>query len=253
MKKFAAILSVSMLAACVYAGNVDIWSGRNKIFQIWQTEDIFYYDTGADEEYLTESKTITEEEIDRNQVLITKVNDVMLFSKTQRIDFYSSNKLTVNKDAVMSSSYTPVNIKKNSHFEVFGEVNLKGTTYMLVRQGKSNDILLIDEQGGVFDRIGRVVDGRLAVLDIQFFVEPQDVLFTPVVNTRSEVSDVLTGYEIRYNGVVNNYVRFSYSTLGENKTTEEFVFPTGQQTIEIKGFRINIIEAGYDKIEYVIL
>ena len=51
MKKFAAILSVSMLAACVYAGNVDIWSGRNKIFQIWQTEDIFYYDTDADEEY----------------------------------------------------------------------------------------------------------------------------------------------------------------------------------------------------------
>lgn len=253
MKKFAAILSVSMLAACVYAGNVDIWSGRNKIFQIWQTEEIFYYDTQDGEEYLTESKTVTEEEIDRNQVLITKVNDVMLFSKTQRMDFYSSNKLTVNKDAVMSSSYTPVRIKKNSNFEAFGETNINGKRYMLVHQGKSNDVLLIDEQGGLYDRIGRVVDGRLAILDIQFFVEPEDLLFTPVINTRSEISDVVSGYEIRYNGVANNYVRFSYTTLGENSQTEQLMFPIGQQTIEIKGFRINIIEAGYDKIEYVIL
>lgn len=253
MKKFAAILSVSMLAACVYAGNVDIWSGRNKMFQVWQTKEIFFYDAEAGEEYLTESKTVTEEKIDRNQVLVTKVNDVMFFSKTQRIDFYSSNKLTVNKDAIMSSSYTPVRIKEDGKFEVFGESNINGKNYMLVHQGKSNDVLLIDEQGGLYDRIGRVVDGRLAILDIQFFVEPEDVLFTPIVNTRSEVSDVVSGYEVRYNGVTNNYVRFSYTTFGNNPQTEELMFPISQQTIDIKGFRINIIEAGYDKIEYVIL
>lgn len=41
MKKILAMLSVSMLAACVYAGDMDIFSGRNKYFQVWQTEKIF--------------------------------------------------------------------------------------------------------------------------------------------------------------------------------------------------------------------
>ena len=253
MKKIAAILSVSMLAACVYAGEVDIFKDRNKIFQIWQTKEIFYYDTQGGEETLTESKTITEDEIDKKQVLITKVNEAMLFSRTQRIDFYGSSKLTVNKNAVMSSSYTPAYIYKNSNFDAFGETTIDGKTYMLVRQGKSKDILIVDENGEVYNRIGRIIGDRLAILDIEFFVEPDDVKFTPVINTRSETTDVLSGYELRYDGVSNNYMRFTYSTLGENGQSEEFMFPLGQNTIEIKGFRINVIEAGYDKIEYVIL
>lgn len=253
MKKLAAILSVSMLAACVYAGEVDIFKGRNKIFQVWQTNEIFFYDTQSGDETLTESKTITEDEIDRNQVLITKVNDTMLFSRTQRIDFYGSSKLTVNKDAVMSSSYTPAYIYKNSHFEALGETNIDGAVYMLVKQGKSKDILLVDEKGEVYPRLGRIVDDRLAILDIEFFVEPDDVKFTPVVSTRSETSDVISGYELRYSGVSNNYMNFTYSTLGDNGQSEEFSFPLGQGTIEIKNFRINVIDAGYDKIEYIIL
>ncbi len=253
MKKLAALLSLSMLSACIYAGEMDIFHGRNKFFQIWQTEEIFYYDTKAGDEYLTESKTITEDSIERNQVLITKVGGIMAFSRTHRTDFYGSETLTVNKDAVMSSSYSPLYIKKNNKFEPFGETTFNGEKYMLVKQGKSGDVLMINGNGELFDRIGRVVDGRLAVLDITFFVEPEDVLFTPVVNTRSENTEVMDGWELRYDGIVNNYMRFTYSTLGENGQAEEFIFPTGQQTIIINDLRINVIEAGYNKIEYVIL
>lgn len=253
MKKIVAMLSVSMLAACVYAGNMDIFSGRNKIFQVWQTEKIFYYDAKQGEEYLTESKTVTEDKIERNQVLVTKLNDVMLFSKTRRTDFYASEVLTVNKDAVLSSSYTPMFIKKNGNYEAFGEVSLNNQQYMLVRENKGSDILLVDGDGSIYNHIGRIVDGRLAILDIEFFVEPDDVTFTPVVNTRSETTDVLSGYELRYNGVEDGLMRFTYTTFGEEPVAEEYTFPFDQEDIEIAGFKINVISAGYNRIEYVIL
>ncbi len=252
MKKILAMLSVSMLAACVYAGDMDIFSGRNKYFQVWQTEKIFYYDSKQGEEYLTESKTVTEDKIERNQVLVTKLNDVMLFSKTRRTDFYASEVLTVNKDAVLSSSYTPLFIKKKSNYEAFGEVYLKGEPYLLVRQNKAGDILLIDGDGSVYNHIGRIVDGRLAILDIQFFVEPEDVVFTPVVNTRAENTEVLSGYELRYNGIDDGVMKFTFTTFGEEPIAEEYTFPFDSQNIEINGFKINVISAGYNRIEYVI-
>ena len=196
---------------------------------------------------------ITEDDIERNQVLITKVGNVMAFSRTHRTDFYGSETLTVNKNAVMSSSYSPLTIKKGSKFDAFGETNFNGTKYLLERKRKSGDILMINENGELFDRIGRIVDGRLAVLDIVFFPEPEDIVFTPVVTTRSENTEVLEGWELRYDGIVNNYMRFTYTTLGDNGKAEEFIFPTGQQTIVINDLRINVIEAGYNKIEYVIL
>ena len=144
-------------------------------------------------------------------------------------------------------------IKKGSKFDAFGETTFNGTKYMLVRQGKSGDILMVNEDGELFNRIGRIVDGRLAVLDIVFFPEPEDIVFTPVVTTRSENTDIMVGWELRYDGVVNNYMRFTYSFLGSNSSSEEFIFPVGQQTINIYDLRINVIEAGYNKIEYVIL
>ena len=153
----------------------------------------------------------------------------------------------------MSSSYSPLYIKKSSKFDAFGETTFNGTKYMLVRQGKSGDILMVNEDGELFNRIGRIVDGRLAVLDIVFFPEPEDIVFTPVVTTRSENTDIMVGWELRYDGVVNNYMRFTYSFLGSNSSSEEFIFPVGQQTINIYDLRINVIEAGYNKIEYVIL
>ncbi len=253
MKKLAILLSFSILSACIHAGNIDIFHGRNKFFQVWQTEEIFYYDTKNGNEYLTESKTITEDNIERNQVLINQIGTVMAFSRTYRTDFYGSENLTVNKNSVMNSSYTPLYIKKDSKFEAFGETTFNGEKYMLVRQGKSGDILMINGNGELFNRIGRIVEGRLAILDIVFFPEPEDIVFTPVITIRSENTEVLNGWELRYDGIANNYMRFTYSTLGANGQAEEFIFPTGQQTIIINDLRINVIEAGYNKIEYVIL
>ena len=93
----------------------------------------------------------------------------------------------------------------------------------------------------------------MAILDIQFFVEPEDVVFTPVVNTRAENTEVLSGYELRYNGIDDGVMKFTFTTFGEEPIAEEYTFPFDSQNIEINGFKINVISAGYNRIEYVIL
>lgn len=253
MKKIAALLSISTLAACVYAGDITAIPPLGKIFTAWQTEPITYYDVKSFQEYLMDSKTVTEEKVDRNEILVTGVGGIMASSQTRRTDFYGLEKLTVNRDAVLSSSYSPLYIEKDSKFEPLGQARVDGKEFMLVRQDKENDILLVDGDGVLYNKIGRIRDERLAVLEVRFFIEPEDVIFTPVVNTRSETTGIIGGYELRYEGLDGKEMRFSYTTLGENGSKEEFTFPSEEQTIEIKNFKINVINVDYNNIEYIIL
>ena len=52
-------------------------------------ENEFNYDRTTGEEFLSESKTITEEKIEKNVVLTTRADGIMVSSKTYRTDFYS--------------------------------------------------------------------------------------------------------------------------------------------------------------------
>lgn len=255
MKKIAAALSLLTITACgIHAGNINLWPERNSMFEVLQTESIFYYDQPQDTEILSASKTITEEEINRGEYLITDTGELMAFSKTYRTDFFDTETLKVNKNAILSSSSAPYVIKKDSEYTGFGEVTINGENYMLVRQGnKENDILLINGDGEVYNHIGRIVKNRLAILDINFTLEPKDVLFVPVVATRTEKSDYLSGFELRYDGIKNGEMVFTYTTLGEECYDQEYTFPVNQHTIEIEGLTIDVKEADYNKIEYTIL
>lgn len=253
MKKFTAALSFLMLSACSFSGAGDILSSRNIPFKVWQTKEVFYYDRITGEEFLSESKTITEEKIEKNIVLTTRTDGIMVSSKTYRTDFYSVENVKVNKNAIMSSTYTPVKINKNSEYTAFGEVNIDGTRYMLIRKDKDKDILLVDDDGEILNRIGRLIGNRIAVLDIDFVVEPNDVYMLPSVSTRNEVSEVIDGYELIYNGIKDDNMVFTYNLLGDMEMSDEFVFPMDSRVIDINNIRINVLEAGYNKIEYILL
>ncbi len=252
MKKITALIPLFCLAGCIYAGDVNVLPARNKIFTVWQTEDIFYYDKDKGAEYLSESKTFTENNIEKNQIMVVQKGDVMASSQIYRTDFYTTETLRATKNATMSSSYSPLYISKDKALDGFGEVQFEGEKHMLVRQGKSGDILLVNGDGVINSRIGRIVDGRLAVLDILFFVEPEDVRIQPVITTRTETSDVLEGFELVYNGLSDGNISILYRTLGEDCIDEEILFPYNQESVEIQDLNITIIEADNNKIEYII-
>ena len=131
MKKILTILMLLVLAACEYRGNINFLPIRNKLFTVWQTEEIFYYEKNSGEEFLAESTTTTEEKFEKGQVLITHRGDQMAFSKTVRTDYYSTETIKPTKSVVLDSAYSPVKIDKDSEFIAFGEISLKGEKYTM--------------------------------------------------------------------------------------------------------------------------
>ena len=153
----------------------------------------------------------------------------------------------------MSSTFSPVRISKDKEYQAFGEVILQNKRYMLVKQPKNKDIILVNDEGEIFERIGRMIGDRIAILEIDFSIEPKDVIMMPVVNTRTETSEILDGYELIYNGIKNDYMVFTYKLLGDMEMADEFVFPIGTDIVDINNLKIQVLDANRKKIEYIIL
>ncbi len=253
MKKIVALLTIGILSACTYAhNNINFLPFRNQVFTFWQTDSIFYYDNKANEEFLSESQTIVEDKIERGQVLITHKGETMVSSRTYRTDYYSTESIRPNKNGILDSVYSPLRISKNASYNAFGEVTHDGKTYMLVREGKSNDIILVTPDGEIYDHIGRMVGNRLIVLDALFYVKPADLRMVPVVDTRSEVMEDSAGYKLTYNGLINNGKDIVFTYQEHGFKPEEIRFSNCDEKINIHGLNIDIINAGEDKIEYII-
>jgi len=253
MKKLALLLSIGMLAACSYSNNsINFLPFRNKVFTIWQTDSIFYYDKDLNDEFLSESTMTTEEKIEKGQVLVTYSGDVMASSKTYRTDYYSTETVRPTKNGKMDSAYSPITIRKNAKYNAFGEVKHDGETYMLVRQGKSNDIILVNGEGEIYEHIGRMLDGRLVVLSAKFYVEPEDLRMIPIVDTRVEENDETTGFVLKYDGLENDGNEMVFTYEEEGGDAEEIRFSICDEHIRIHDLEIDIFNASEDKLEYMI-
>lgn len=253
MKKTFLFLALACLAGCSYTDNsINFLPFRNKVFTFWQTDSIFYYDKNLSEEFLSESSVTTEDKIQKGQVLITHAGDVMVSSKTYRTDYYSTETIKPTKDGTLDSAYSPINIRKKSNYTAFGEVTHDGETYMLVRQEKSNDILLVNGDGELYDHIGRISDGRLAVLSAQFYLSPKDLRMVPVVNTRVETSENESGFVLSYDGLENDGEEMVFTYTEEGYDPESIRFSICEEHIEIHGLKIDVFNASEEKIEYLI-
>lgn len=253
MKKSALLLTLLCLIGCRYTDNsINFLPFRNKIFTVWQTDSIFYYDKNLGDEFLAESSVVTEDKIQRGQVLVTHAGDEMVSTKTYRTDYYSTETIKPTKNGIMDSAYSPVNIKKNAKYVAFGEVTHEGETYMLVRQEKSNDILLVNGDGEIYNHIGRISDGRLAVLSAVFYITPDDLRMVPVVNTRVENSENESGFVLSYDGLENDGDEMVFTYKEEGYDPESIRFSICDEHIEIHGLKIDVFNASEDKIEYLI-
>ena len=253
MKKIVALLAIGMLAACTYANNsINFLPFRNQIFTYWQTDSVFYYDPSLNDEFLSESQTTVEDKIERGQVLITHTGESMASSRTYRTDYYSTETIRPNQNGILDSVYSPVHINKKGSYNAFGEVTHDGQRYMLVREGKSKDIILVTPDGEIYDHIGRMVGKRLIVLSAQFYVKPADLKMVPVIDTRSEVMEDSAGYKLIYNGLLNDGEDIVFTYEEKGLKPEEIRFSICDEKINIHGLNIDIINASEDKIEYMI-
>lgn len=252
MKKLLTLFCVALLAACTYSKNsINFIPSRNKAFVIWQTDQIFYYDEALNGEFLSSSKVVSENKIEKGKVLITQTGAEMVSTRMYRADYYTTESVKPTKNGEMDSAYSPLVIRKNGKYTAFGEVTHEGQTYMLVRVGKTNDILLVKGDGSIYEHIGRIVDGRLAVLSAMFYLEPEDLKMVPVVSTRVENSKDKDGFSLTYDGLENDGNDMVF-TLTENGKSEKLRFSVCDEMIRIRDMNIDVFDVSDKKIEYMI-
>lgn len=253
MKKTFLLMALCFLTACVHAGDVDILKSRKDFFSSWQTENIDYYvDSEEAQGSLVNVEEITFEDIERGVAATTRTGAMMISSQTDAFNTYETERLRATKSAVLSSSYSPIYIHRDEVFNTFGEVTIEGGRYMLVRNEDHGDILIIDGEGKIFNRIGRLVNGRLAILDAYFFIEPHDVRIVPFIQSVTKTNERIDGFELFYTGIENQEMTFSYVSLDATQEVEKFSFPMDQKQIEINGLKIDILDVDYNKITYLI-
>lgn len=257
MKKIAISFSVLLIAACgmgIHAGDNNPFPHTMSIFEVWNTKGVTYYAPSRIEETVSDVRTVTENDIKVGVVSVVKAGELMAYSRTHETEFLTQDVLKANKDAVLSSSYSPLFIKKDAEYKGFGEVKIKGEPYMMVHENDDDtDVLLVNGDGKVYNRIGRIIKGRLALIDAPFMVEPYDVIFTPVSTLSSQAKEYTEGFELRYKGIEGNEMIFVNSVFGEECFDEEYAFELGQDQIQIGELTIEILSITPDNIEYKIL
>jgi hypothetical protein len=92
-------------------------------------------------------------------------------------------------------------------------------------------------------------------LQTAFLVEPDDVKFVTDVQENVTGEDAVSGFEIRYTGLEDYYMVFSYTDISsanglEQQDKKTYKFPMYDKKITIDGIDFEIISVNETGIEY---
>ena len=259
MKKNSVLLLCLMLGACgIYAGDYNFMPERNKWVEDFQTWPIAFYDENMQ---VMKTEVISERDFPDNKVLSAKVGYSVYYDKTFKRIYYGKELLKANMDGGLISVSIPVQYKKGEVTELVGEIYLDNQRYALAKTKESGFVVLVDAQGKLYPKLGQIRDDRLALLNTEFMVYPQDFEFDPVAKTKTEQTPPVQGFDIKYGGIKGDYMTFVYyeyneggkNGINDSGEFEVLPYPKTSRLIDLKGVKIKIINVGEDMIEYMVL
>ena len=220
------------------------------------TYKIRYYDKSAEGDMETETYTISN--YDQGVKRFTVPGGIVVSSKIYQKVVYSDEYVRPTNKGALVSYTVPVPFSDEQVYEAFGEVKIDGKKYRLLEPNRIGDVVLIDDRGNVYPRVGRVYNNRLALLDTAFQLEPRDLKFVSESKNCKLEEDIISGFEIRYGGVKDYQLVFTYTNVSPNggmpiETSKIYRFPMYDSVVEIEGVKINILSVNeISGIEYEI-
>jgi len=255
MKKIFIGLAVLALSSCYLKGDYTL--GKRNVFNdFFYTYNVRYYDTDSFSSTSTETETVGDYKIGVMRHAIP--GGVILSSKIVQKQVFSDEYVRPTAKGALVSYTVPVDFSDEKIYQTIGETEINDKIYRLIKPNRLGDVILIDEQGEVYTRVGRLYNNRLALLDTQFLLEPEDVRFVEEVKTSIADEDVISGFEVRYAGIQDYQMVFKYKTVrpdGSLDTEQEkiYTFPMYDQRVSFEGITLEIKEADESGIEYKIL
>jgi len=255
MKKIFIGLAVLVLSSCYLKGDYTLGQ-RNVFNDFFYTYNIRYYDLDSFNSTGVETETVSEYSL--GIARHTVPGGMVAASKTIRKEVISDEYVRPNVKGALVSYTVPVEFSDEKVYQTIGETEIHGKTYRLIKPNRIGDVILIDENGAIYPRVGRIYNDRLALLETSFLVEPDEAYFMKEVKNRSGEEKVVSGFEVRYGGIENYRMIFKYSAIepnGEFSTEEEkvYTFPMYDSEVSFEGIKLEILNANDSGIDYRVL
>lgn len=250
--KIVCLVLCGMLVGCLKAGSYDLFPVRKKIVDSVTGYSIDFVDQ---EEYFVTSKNEREHNYVMNKAITVKKSEPMFADKSFVRNVYASKIYKPNKKGVLQNQSFPVKLDNKKEYKVIGWVNVDGVKYSLLESDLDDYVFLFDEQGNFYKNAGWIENGVLKLLDEEIFVYPSDLKMQSIVKTRDELSNVKSGYEIRYGGADLDRIWFDYMEYDDQNSGsfEKLSFPNKPGLIMINGKGLRILKADDDALTFMIL
>lgn len=254
MKKVS-LLFLLMLAGCVRAGDFNILPQRNDIFTAWNGYKITFSDDNGP--VLVKSERIEENNLKLNVAQTVYKGYSVLNSRSYRKDYYAEEFLKPNKNGALNSASLPVTFKANKKYKIIGRVTIDGQDYRLIPSELSDYAVLINQDGGFYNRIGQIDGSYLVLLDSEFFPYPTDLKMAVVKNSRAEQTAAVDGFDVKYDGVKLDRIWFTYLDYSQGNANsgmfKQVSFPNKPGLITINNVGFRVLEADENKVTYMVI
>lgn len=244
------------LAACSYLKGDYTLGRRNTFNDFFYTYNIRYYDTDVFGQVNREMEMVSDYKL--GVVRHAVPGGIVVSSKILQKDVYSEEFVRPNMKGALVSYTVPVEFSDEKVYRTIGESEINGKIYRLVEPSNIGDVILIDKQGKIYQRVGRIFNDRLALLKTSFILEPEGAIFKNEVENRVGTENVISGFELRYVGLENYQMVFKYSTVrpnGEYDMEEQntYRFPMYDRNISVDNITLEILDVNDSGIEYRIM
>lgn len=257
MKKIFIGLFVLAVASCSYYMKGDYTLGKRNTFNdFFYTYNIRYYD--SNEFSATEKETETVSDYEIGTVRHAVPGGIVVSSKLFEKEVYSAEVVRPTVKGALVSYTVPVQFSDERVYKIIGEAEINEKVYRLVEPNRFGDIILLDAKGNIYKRVGRIFNDRLALLETDFVLEPENAKFRNDVEKNSGDDRMLSSFELRYMGIENYKMVFQLKSsipndgeqVEENRT---YTFPMYDQEITVGTIKLEILNADETGINYKVL
>ena len=253
MKKTFVLCALWCLNACVYAGEIDVWSGRRAWFDNFNSFSIDYKDNVAN---LVKTEYVNEKSFKVNELRTAFKGYSVLSDKTFARDYFVTEKVRANGDVTLSNVSAPYVFKNNQTFDIIGTVNIDGVQYNLIPTQLEDFVVLADcKTGKVYPQTGMIKDKRLILLRQEFVLDNKNFRFEPVFITKTKQSKPVKGFDIKFDGVRMERMWFVYYDYADATTGDfvEYSFPAKPGMVNIRGVKLRIMSVDDQRIDYMVI
>lgn len=253
MKKAFVLCTLLCLNACVYAGEVDVWSGRRTWFDNFNSYSIDYKDNVTK---LVKTESINEKSFKYNELQTVFKGYSVLSDKTFTRSYYVTERVRTVGDVVLSNASAPYTFKNNQTYDIIGYVTIDGVQYALIPTQMEDFVVLYDvKTGRLFDQTGMIKNKRLVLLRQRFYSNNDKFHFEPIFITKTEQSKPVKGFDIKFDGVRLERMWFVYYDYADATTGDfvEYSFPAKPGLVNIRGIKLRILSVDDQRVDYMVI